>query len=322
MVFLTKMMTILYKSLVSLHVNLDIFYKRLPFRPVFFTGQPAAICSSVPFQGGFGKQNVGHCVEQDLVGLNNPLGRVSPDPFSEGFHDNMIRHCVEQEAVVATNVDPERVSPDPLRDEFDDELVRHCLEQSLPTSFESNLFASEHCPEPLVERDTSIASVVDSLDDFIQISRFAIDNEVANDPIVRQKLIDIAWRRDFFEPQRHLDQLIAWSLSHGDISHFPIVPFTPLNHPQPMTTTTTGTKPMMVGTGENPPPPVREAKVPLRRVNNTASNLRRHAQPTATDRLLAFRRLEQLSILAPRPLLVKLLRRQRDVTKPCQRHRG
>ena len=57
---------------------------------------------------------------------------------------------------------------------------------------------------------------------------------------------------DFIEPQRHLDQLIAWSLSHRDIRHFPIVPFTPLNQPQPMTTTTTGTKLAMVGTGENP----------------------------------------------------------------------
>ena len=71
-----------------------------------FTGQPAATCSSVPFQGGFGEQNVGHCVEQDLDGLNNPLGRVSPDPFSDGFDDDMIRHCFEQEAAVGTNVDP------------------------------------------------------------------------------------------------------------------------------------------------------------------------------------------------------------------------
>ena len=87
-----------------------------------------------------------------MVGLNNPLGRVSPDPFSDGFDDDMIRHCVEQEAAVGTNVDPERVSPDPLRDGLDDGLVLHCLEQSLPTSFESNLFDSDHCPQPSVKK--------------------------------------------------------------------------------------------------------------------------------------------------------------------------
>ena len=75
--------------------------------------------------------------------------------------------------------------------------------------------------------------MVNGLDDFTKISRFADDNGDANYPIVRQKLIDIALRMDLIEPQRHLDQLIAWSLSNGDKQHYSIVPFTPLDQPPP-----------------------------------------------------------------------------------------
>ena len=157
-----------------------------------------------------------------MVGLNNPLGGVSPDPFFSGLDDELILYCIEQEEAVGTNVDPERVLPDPLQDCHNDKRVRHCLE------------------ELSAERDTFSATVVNGLDNFD-------DNGDANYPIVRQKLIDIALRMDLIEPQHCHDQLIMWSLSHGDIQHYWIVPFMPLNQPQPMATTSTRTKPAMVG---------------------------------------------------------------------------